>query len=106
MVYADAMAADDEVSRLVQELDFPTILVTRSRAEAPPPGFGSAVWVSVPDVQMSRAGQVKTALLVCLARGELHKGDGLIVYHQDEQFDLRPGNRFAGRIIARAVWRH
>src|SRR4051812_25544734 len=78
LVYADALTGDDEVDRLVQAVDFPTILVTRSRAEAPPPRFGSAVWVRVPDVQMSRAGQVKTALLVCLARRVLHKGDRVI----------------------------
>jgi hypothetical protein len=78
VVYADAMTGDDELSRLVQAVDFPTILVTRSREKTPPPGFRSAVWVSVPDVQMTRAGQVKTALLVCLARGVLHKGDRVI----------------------------
>jgi hypothetical protein len=78
VVYADAMTGDAELSPLVHALDFPTILVSRSRADAPPPGFGSVVWVSVPDVQMSRAGQVKTALLVCLARGLLHKGDRVV----------------------------
>ena len=40
--------------------------------------IGSAVWVRVPDVPMTRAGQVKTALLVCLARGVLHKGDRVV----------------------------
>src|SRR5262245_65785076 len=54
VVYADAMTGDDELGRLVQGVDFPTILVTRSRAEASPPGFPSHVWVSVPDVQMTR----------------------------------------------------
>jgi hypothetical protein len=78
VLYADAMTGDDELSRLVQAVDFPTILVTRSRVAAPPPRFGSAVWVSVPDVHMTRVGQVRTALLVCLARGVLHKGDRVI----------------------------
>jgi hypothetical protein len=78
LLYADAMTGDDELSRLVQAVDFPTILVTRTRLEAPPPGFGSAIWVTVPDVQMTRAGQVRTALLVCVARGVLHKGDRVI----------------------------
>ena len=41
--------------------------MTRSRAEAPTRDCGSPVWVSVPDVPMTRAGQVKTALLVCRA---------------------------------------
>ena len=78
VVYADAMTGSDELGHLVQAVDFPTILVTRSRADAPPPDRGSPVWVSVPDVPMTRAGQVKTALLVCLARGVLHKGDRVI----------------------------
>src|SRR5262245_17944852 len=77
VVSADVLNGDDELSRLVRAVDFPTILVTRSRAEAPPCS-GSAVWVRVPDVQMTRAGQVKTALLVCLARGVLHKGDRVV----------------------------
>src|SRR5262249_53795475 len=78
VVYADAMTGDDELSQLGHAADLPTILVTRSRAEVPPPGLGSPVWVSVPDVPMTRAGQVKTALLVCLARGVLHRGDRVI----------------------------
>jgi len=69
VVYDDAITGDNELGQLIQAVDFPTILVTRSRAEAPPPGFESHVWVRVPDVQMTRAGQVKTALLLCLARG-------------------------------------
>jgi hypothetical protein len=32
----------------------------------------------VPDVNMTRAGQVKTALLVCLARGVLRRGDRVV----------------------------
>jgi hypothetical protein len=78
VVYADAMTGDDELRQIVRTMDLPTILVTRSGEEAPPVGFGSPVRVSVPDVQMTRAAQVKTALLVCLARGVLHKGDRVI----------------------------
>src|SRR3954453_8222090 len=78
VLYADAMTGFDDISRLVQAVDFPTILVTRSRAESPSRDGGSPVWVSVPDVPMTRAGQVKTALLVCLARGVLHRGDRVI----------------------------
>jgi hypothetical protein len=48
VVYADAVTGD-ELGRLGLDLNFPTILVTRSRVESPPPGFGAAVWVTVPD---------------------------------------------------------
>jgi hypothetical protein len=77
-LYADAMTGGDELGGLLQAVNFPTILVTRSHVTAPPPCFGSTVWVRVPDVHMTRAGQVRTALLVCLARGVLHKGDRVI----------------------------
>src|SRR4051794_37431613 len=77
VVYADAMTGDDELRQLLRAVDFPTILVTHSREE-PPPDFASHTWVSVPDVHMTRVGQVKTALLVCLGRGVLHKGDRVV----------------------------
>jgi hypothetical protein len=55
VLYADTMTGDNELRHLIQAVDFPTILVTRSRAEGPPPGFESPVWVRVLDVQMSGA---------------------------------------------------
>jgi len=78
LLYAAAMTGSDEIRHIVQAVDFPTILVTRSRAEEPPSEGGPSVWVSVPDVPMTRAGQVKTALLVCLARGVLRRGDRVV----------------------------
>jgi hypothetical protein len=78
VVYADVVTGDDELGHIILAVDYPTILVTRSRKEAPAPRAGSVVWVNVPDVQMTRAGQVKTALLVCLARGVLHQGDRVV----------------------------
>ena len=78
VIYADAMRHDDELRQLLRVVDYPTILVTRSREEAVPPGFESHVWVHVPAVHMTRAGQVKAALLVCLARGVLQRGDRVL----------------------------
>jgi hypothetical protein len=40
VVAADAMLGDREVNRLVQALDFPTVLVTRSRGERLADGLG------------------------------------------------------------------
>ena len=79
MVYADAMTERRRrTSPPRTALDSRTILVTRSRSGAPPPCIWSAVWVSVPDVHMTRAGQVRAAVLSCLARGLLHKGDRIV----------------------------
>jgi DNA integrity scanning protein DisA with diadenylate cyclase activity len=76
VVYADAVLADDALRQLLLAVDFPAILVTRSRQA--PPGLESLPWVAVPDVRLTRAGQAKAALLVCLARGLLHRGDRVI----------------------------
>jgi diadenylate cyclase len=78
VVYADAMRTDAELRKLLQAVAFPTILVTRSRDTAIPPGFEAHTWVAVPNVHMTRAGQVKAALLVCLARRILKRGDRVV----------------------------
>lgn len=77
LVYADAVCRDEELRRHLSAVGFPTILISRSREPAPP-GLESHAWVAVPDVHMTRAGQVKTAVLVCLARGILHQGDRVV----------------------------
>jgi DNA integrity scanning protein DisA with diadenylate cyclase activity len=78
VVYADAVRRDDELRQILHAVDFPTILVTRSRDGGVPAGFESHTWVTVPGVPMTRAGQVKAALLVCLARGVLQRGNRVI----------------------------
>jgi DNA integrity scanning protein DisA with diadenylate cyclase activity len=77
VVYADALGGDEELRQLVLSVDFPAILVTRSPGTLPA-DLASQTWVAVPDVRMTRAGQVKAALLVCLARGVLRRGDRVI----------------------------
>lgn len=78
VLYADALAGDRQLDMLPLEVDIPIILATRvNEAPAPevrPPG----VWISVPCVRMTRAGQIKAALLVCLARGLLQRGDRVV----------------------------
>jgi DNA integrity scanning protein DisA with diadenylate cyclase activity len=78
VVYADAVCCDDELRQILQAVDFPAILVTRSRDGGIPAGFESHTWVTVPGVRMTRAGQVKAALLVCLARGVLQRGERVV----------------------------
>jgi DNA integrity scanning protein DisA with diadenylate cyclase activity len=75
LVYADALREHGE---LLRAMDFPTVFVTRSAEAGLATGSMPPAWVRVPDVPMTRAGQVKAALLVCLARGVLHKGDRVV----------------------------
>src|SRR4051794_19843101 len=78
VVYADAIRCDDSLRQLLLDEDFPAVLVTRSSESGPPAGFECRPWVGVPDVAMTRGGQVKAAVLVCLARGLLRRGDRVI----------------------------
>jgi DNA integrity scanning protein DisA with diadenylate cyclase activity len=78
VVYADAITRDDELGRILQAVDFPAVLVTRARAARVPPGPGSRTWVTIPDAPMTRAAQFKSALLVCVARGVLRRGDCVV----------------------------
>jgi hypothetical protein len=79
VLYADAVRQDEALRQiLLEEEDFPVILVTRSSQPEPPPGLQFHPCVTVPDVAMTRAGQVKAAVLVCLARGLLDRGDRII----------------------------
>jgi DNA integrity scanning protein DisA with diadenylate cyclase activity len=77
LVYAEAIRDDAELRQLLRAVDFPAILVTRDR-EAPVPVCATCTWVAVPSIPMTRTGQVKAALLVCLARGVIEKGDRVI----------------------------
>ena len=74
---ADVACRDGELDWLSQ-IDLPVILVTRSTEVAVQQTLPSQTWVTVPAVRMSRPGQVKTALLVCLARGVLRRGDRVV----------------------------
>ena len=73
VVLADAIEGDEELRQLVRTVNFRTILITRANQVPLPPATACphAQWVVVPDVPMTRTGQVKVALLVCLARGLL-----------------------------------
>lgn len=80
LVLADAIESDDELRQLVHTVKFRTILIARasasSQAEAPP--LPHCELVTVPDVHMTRTGQVKVALLVCMAKGMLQRGDRVV----------------------------
>lgn len=75
LVNADAIRDEDDLRALVQTVDFRTILITRSPPAAASDSHLDATWLTMPRVPMTRTGQVKVALLLCLARGTLKRGD-------------------------------
>ncbi len=78
IVSADAFGGADELRQALQAVDFRTILVSRSSRPEILADLEGQDWVKVPNVHMTRASQVKSALLVCLARGLLQKGDRVV----------------------------
>ena len=78
VVLADAIEGDDELRQLVRTVNFRTILIARANQVPPAAACPHCQWVAVPDVHMTRTGQVKVALLVCLARGLLGHGDRVV----------------------------
>jgi hypothetical protein len=78
LVLADAIESDDELGQLVESVNFRTILISRSQDTPPIGKLSHCEWITVPDVHMTRTGQVKVALLVSLAKGLLQHGDHVV----------------------------
>jgi DNA integrity scanning protein DisA with diadenylate cyclase activity len=73
LLLADAVDDDEEMRRLVSAGSLRTILIARGRESAPEwcSPWPHLAWIPVPDVPMTRAGQVKVGVLVSLAQGLL-----------------------------------
>lgn len=78
LVAANAVRQDEDLRQLLENTDLPTILFSRCVEADSGSRFPAHVCVSVPDVHMTRAGQVKAAVVVCLARGLLQRGDRVV----------------------------
>ena len=80
LVLADVIDNDDELLDLIQTVDFSVILISR---HGQLPAVNSSLTrhverITVPDVHMTRTGQVKVALLISLAKGLLHRHDRVV----------------------------
>lgn len=79
LLYADVVEQDQDLASLIQDVDFRVILVSRRREFRAPDGWGDlCAVVRVPDIAMTRAGQVKVAVLVGGAEGLLRVGDRVV----------------------------
>jgi diadenylate cyclase len=79
MLHADVVEEDADLSALIEDVNFRIILVSRR------PGFDAPVErkdlcsvVRVPDIAMTRAGQVKVATLVAAAESLIKAGDRIL----------------------------
>ena len=79
MLYADVIEQDKDLHDLIQDVDFRVILVSRKPAFQAPEGWGDlCAIVRVPDLPMTRAGQVKVATLVAAAENLIKVGDRVV----------------------------
>ena len=79
MLYADVVEEDQDLADLIQDVDFRVILVSRRTAFRAPDGWGElCAVVRVPDITMTRAGQIKVATLVASAERLVRVGDRIL----------------------------
>jgi diadenylate cyclase len=79
LLYADVVEEDDEIAALIQDVDFRVILVTRRSDYQIPAGWEELCKiVRVPDLKMTRAGQIKVALLVAAAQGLIKQTEKIV----------------------------
>jgi diadenylate cyclase len=78
LLYADALQGDEELWKILQTIDYPTIVISRATESIASEIWADCTVVEVPDVHMTRIGQIKIALLVSLAKGFLHQEDTVV----------------------------
>jgi DNA integrity scanning protein DisA with diadenylate cyclase activity len=79
LLHADVVEGDTELSSLVEDVNFRIILVSRRPTFHAPSGLADTCsLVRVPDIAMTRAGQIKVATLVAAAESLIKPGDRLL----------------------------
>jgi DNA integrity scanning protein DisA with diadenylate cyclase activity len=88
LIYADSLIGDPLSRELLETIRIPKILMTHSQGESSPLDLHACTWVRVPDIRMTRIGQIKVALLVCLAKGILQPKDRLLCLTGMDRVDV------------------
>lgn len=78
LIHADADVVARAAQGMASQSGCQTILVSRKRDLFPRLSVPGQHWVNVPNVQMTRVGQLKLALLVALTRGVLGRMDRVV----------------------------
>ena len=78
VIYADALEGERDLREALSTVKFPTILFSRAREAPPPSQAGGPTWIRVEGVHTTRTGQARLALLICVARGVLRRGDCVV----------------------------
>jgi hypothetical protein len=79
LLAADVIEEEHDLADLIHDVDFRVLLVTRQPSFRVPEGWSEACQVvRVPDVAMTRVGQIKVATLVACAEGWIAQGDRIV----------------------------
>ena len=78
VICADVLAEGRELRGIVESCAFNMIVVTRVKPDPDHSGTADCTWITVPDVHLTRAGQIKVGMMVALAQGVLQSGDRVV----------------------------
>jgi len=79
LLHADVVEEDADLQALIEDVNFRIILVSRRCDFTPPEALKDVCRVVLlPDIAMTRAGQVKVATLVAAAEDLIHAGDRIL----------------------------
>jgi diadenylate cyclase len=79
LLSADVIQEEQDLAGLIEDVGFRVILVTRREGVRVPEGWGEYCQVvRMPDVAMTRVGQIKVATLVAAAQGLIVQGDRIV----------------------------
>jgi DNA integrity scanning protein DisA with diadenylate cyclase activity len=79
LLSADVVEEDADLVSLIKDVDFRVILVSKRAAFRPPEGWGDlCALVRIPDIPLTRAGQIKIATLIAAVEGLVHTGDRIL----------------------------
>jgi hypothetical protein len=78
VIYADALEGETDLRAALSTVKFPTILFSRAREAPATLQTGGPTWIRVAGVHTTRTGQARLALLICVARGVLGRGDCVV----------------------------
>ena len=79
LLSADVLQEEQDLAGLIEDVGFRVILVTRREGVKVPEGWGDHCQViRMPDVSMTRVGQIKVATLVAATEGLIAQGDRIV----------------------------
>jgi diadenylate cyclase len=79
MLHADVVEADSDLSALIEDVGFRVILVSRRQGFRAPEAWNDlCTVVRIPDIAMTRTGQIKVAILLVAAERLIQGGDRIL----------------------------